>query len=198
MSGKNIINRFIIIACVLVLSLFVGGQQEACAQQVGVKTNALMWAAMTPNFSCEVVVGEHSSVDLSTFGNWLAFGPKDKPTFSSKILAFQPEYRYWFNGRPMVREYIGISSMIARYDVTANKYVYNGNAVSLGLTGGYAFLLGSKWRLELCGGFSLLYFNQKQYSITNDYYVDKNKAANAFGYKLFPAKLGVSFTYIIK
>lgn len=196
MGVKNI-NRYIAVACVFILSL-LAGQKDAHAQQVGVKTNALMWAAMTPNIGCEVVVGEHSSIDMSAFGNVLSFGPADTPDFSTKILAFQPEFRYWFNGRPMVREYIGVGAMLASYDVTANRYVYNGNAASLGLTGGYAFILGSNWRLEVCAGFGLLFFSQKQYSITDDYYIDKNKAANAWGYKLFPAKLGVTFTYIIK
>lgn len=173
------------------LSLFVG-QQDAHAQQVGVKTNALMWAAMTPNIGCEVVVGEHSSIDISAFGHKNPYG------LNSEVLAFQPEYRYWFNGRPMVREYIGVSAMLVGYDMTMRKYVYNGNAASLGLTGGYAFILGSNWRLELCGGFGVLFFRQKQYYETDDFYVDKTIKANSMGYKLFPAKLGVSFTYIIK
>ena len=47
MGVKNI-NRYIAVACVFILSL-LAGQKEAHAQQVGVKTNALMWAAMTPN-----------------------------------------------------------------------------------------------------------------------------------------------------
>lgn len=195
---QNKTYKCLVAVCAMILLFLAGGRQEVHAQQVGVKTNALMWAGLTPNLGCEVVVGEHASIDLSTFGNVLSFGPSDKPSFASKLLAFQPEFRYWFNGRPMVREYIGVAAMIANYDVTANKYVYNGNAVSLGLTGGYSFILGADWRLEVCGGFGLLFFNQKQYSITNDYYVDKSKAANAWGYKLFPPKLGVTFTYIIK
>ena len=172
--------------------LLAGGGQDMCAQQVGVKTNALMWAGMTPNLGCEVVVGEHSSVDLSAFGHINPYG------LDSQVIAFQPEYRYWFNGRPMVREYIGVAAMLVSYDMTIRKYVYDGNAFSLGLTGGYAFLLGTDWRLELCGGFGMLLFAQKQYYEANDYYVDRNVGANARGYKLFPAKLGVSFTYIIK
>ena len=183
--------RFVVMACVFMLSLFAG-QREAQAQQVGVKTNALMWAALTPNIGCEVVVGEHSSIDISAFGHKNPYG------LNSKVLAFQPEYRYWFNGRPMVREYIGVSAMLVGYDMTMRKYVYNGNAASLGLSGGYAFILGSNWRLELCGGFGFLFFRQKQYYETDDFYVDKTIKANAMGYKLFPAKLGVSFTYIIK
>ena len=188
----NKIYRFLVAVCAVVLFSLWGGEQEAHAQQVGVKTNALMWAGMTPNLGCEVVVGEHSSVDLTAFGHYKPYG------IDSRVVAFQPEYRYWFNGRPMVREYIGVAAMITSYDMTVNKYVYDGNALSIGLTGGYSFLLGSNWRLELCGGFGFLFFNQKQYYEANDYYVDKTVAANSQGYKLFPAKLGVSFTYIIK
>lgn len=184
--------RYLVAMCAAVVLFLAGGQQEAHAQQVGIKTNALMWAAMTPNLGCEVVVGEHSSVDLSVFGHYNPYG------INSQVLAFQPEFRYWFNGRPMIREYIGIGAMITSYDINVNRYVYTGNAMSLGLTGGYAFLLGSNWRLELCGGFGLISFWQKHYYETDDYFVDKTVAANSWGYKLFPAKLGVSFTYIIK
>lgn len=184
--------RYLVTMCAVMLFFFLSGEQRAHAQQVGIKTNALMWAAMTPNIGCEVVVGEHSSIDLSAFGHYNPYG------LDSKVLAFQPEFRYWFNGRPMIREYIGVAAMITNYDLSVNRYVYTGNAISLGLTGGYAFLLGSNWRLELCGGFGLIGFWQKHYYETDDYFVDKTIAANSWGYKLFPAKLGVSFTYIIK
>ena len=188
---KKDIYRFLtgIAACIF---LFAVSSHDVKAQQVGVKTNALMWTAMTPNVGCEVVVGEHSSIDLSVFGHYRPYG------LNSKILAFQPEYRYWFNGRPMVREYIGASAMVVNYDMNIRNYVYNGNAFSVGLTGGYAFLLSSRWRLDLSCGFGLLFFFQKQYYETDDYYVDKNIPYNSNGYKLFPSKLGVSFTYIIK
>ena len=180
--------RYLVTMCAVMLFFFLSGEQRAHAQQVGIKTNALMWAAMTPNIGCEVVVGEHSSIDLSAFGHYNPYG------LDSKVLAFQPEFRYWFNGRPMIREYIGVAAMITNYDLSVNRYVYTGNAISLGLTGGYAFLLGSNWRLELCGGFGLIGFWQKHYYETDDYFVDKTIAANSWGYKLFPAKLGVSFT----
>lgn len=178
--------------CAFVLFCLSGRQHEAHAQQVGIKTNVAMLGALTPNLGCEVVVGEHSSIDLTAFGHINPYG------MESKVVGFQPEFRYWFNGRPMVREYIGISAMVVNYDMTLRKYVYTGNAASLGLTGGYAFLLGTRWRFEVCGGFGVLFFAQKQYYETDDYYIDKTVQANSLGYKLFPAKLGLSFTYIIK
>ena len=185
------LHRYIVAVCAVVLFFLVGSRHEAQAQQVGVKTNALMWAALTPNIGCEVVFGEHSSVDLSAFGHINPYG------FDSELLAFQPEFRYWFSGRPMIREYFGVSAMIASYDMTVNKFVYDGNALSVGLTGGYAFYLGTHWRFELSGGFSLLGFNHRYYFESDDIYIDEERF-RSFGYKLFPAKLGVSFTYIIK
>lgn len=189
MSRNQDILRYFVAVVAGILFFCTVGQNDVHAQQVGVKTNALMWAAATPNFGCEVVVGEHSSIDLTTFGHVNPYG------LNSKILAFQPEFRYWFNGRPMVREYIGITTMFVTYDMNMKRYIYDGNALSLGVTGGYAFLLGSRWRFELCGGFSFLFFRHNHSYETDEFNVER---ANASGYKLFPAKLGVSFTYIIK
>jgi hypothetical protein len=165
---------------------------ETHAQQLGIKTNALMWAAMTPNFGCEFVLQDRTSLDISVSGHYRPYG------LESQFIAIQPEYRFWFNGRPMIREYVGASVMAASYDVTMGGQVYDGIAASVGLTGGYAFLIGNRWRFELCGGLSLLFFNQRQYYRNDDYFSNEFAPANAWGYKLFPAKLGVSFTYIIK
>lgn len=169
---------------------------EAQAQQVAVKSNALYLAAMTPNVACEIVTGEHSSLDLTVLGHWKPYG------MNSKIVVVQPEYRYWFNGRPMTREFVGCTFMVAAYDMmVSKKFVYNGNAIMLGLTGGYVFALTDHWNFELSGGFGILGFKQKQHYINDnydDYFVDEAVKANSIGYKLFPAKLGVSFSYIIK
>ena len=48
------------------------------AQQLAVKTNGLMLAAMAPNIGCEFVVGERSSIDISAFGAVNIYGNKAK------------------------------------------------------------------------------------------------------------------------
>ena len=118
---NNICKR---IAVVLVaMCAVLAFSDEAKAQQVAIKTNALYWAASTPNIACEIVTGEHSSVDLSAMGHWKPFH------LDSKLFALQPEFRYWFNGRPMTREFVGVTTMVATYGITEMGYVYNGNAV---------------------------------------------------------------------
>ena len=200
-----------ILAAVFAVALLLSSV-ESKAQQFGVKTNALMWGALAPNAGVEIVLGERSSLDLSAFYK-PCYSSNSGSFLNSRVAGFQPEYRYWFNGRPMTREFIGASMLIADYELinadkaTGMRYVYDGNAISLGIVGGYSFILGkdkdkiSRWRLELCGGFSFLGFLQKRYNINDsydDYFVGEPVKANSWGYKLFPAKLGVTFTYIIK
>jgi len=167
------------------------GCAVAYSQQVAVKTNLLADALMTPDIGLELITGEHSSIGLSLFGHWKPYG------INSKMITFQPEYRFWFNGRPLVREYIGATCFVSVYDIDVNNHLYAGAAALIGVTGGYVFPLGKRMNLELSGGFGFLFFRQKQYfSGGSD---DPSRYDyNSYGYKLFPAKLGVTFIYIIK
>lgn len=165
------------------------------AQQVAVKTNGLMLAAMAPNVGCEFVVGERSSIDLSAFGSVKVYGNK------AKIIGFQPEYRYWFNGRPMTREFVGIAALGATYDITWGRHIYQGDAAGAGVTFGYSFNLSKRLNVECYGGFGAVYFRQKQYYVNDNFedFIENGAArANATGYKLLPIKLGVSISYILK
>lgn len=176
---------------------------KAGAQQVAVKTNVLSWAALTPDLGVEVVTGEHTSVALSVFGHYLPF----KDGRPSQLAVLQPEFRYWFNGRPLTREYLGISAFWAYYDspyytrLLLKDQVFSGNALALGVSGGYVFSLGARWGLELSGGTGLLVFRQKHYwegDQYDAYYGGQQTATNSKGYKIFPVKLAVTFIYIIR
>ena len=190
--------------------LFCMGQPRVHAQQVAIKTNGLMWLAMMPNAACEFVAGERSTVDLSVFGAVNIYGKE------AKILGVAPEYRYWFNGRPMTREYVGIAAMGTTYDITWGNKVYQGDAGGLGLTFGYVLNfanignegkfkklreLGKRLNVEFTAGCGLVYFQQKQYYVGDsfdDYTGTGSVQANANGYKILPLKLGVSITCILK
>ena len=144
------------------------------AQQLAVKTNGLMLAAMAPNIGCEFVVGERSSIDISAFGAVNIYGNK------AKMIGLLPEYRYWFNGRPMTREFVGIAALGVSYDITWGDRIYQGDAAG--------------------AGFGAVYFKQKQYYKNDNIedYTDGTAQANANGYKLLPIKIGVSISYIFK
>ncbi len=180
----------LVFAAVLALLLC----SEAAGQQLAVKANALSWIAGTPDVGLELITGEKTSVGMSVFGHYKPYG------IDSSVAALQPEFRFWFNGRPLTREYVGLCGIGAIYDMHFNACTYQGSALGLGLSGGYLFNLGSRWSLDLSFGTGLVWFRQKEYRDTdryNDYYKGTVSPVNNQGYKIFPVKLAVSFVYII-
>ena len=178
----------------LPLLLLLGSFTALHAQQIAVKTNGLMFAAMMPNVGCEFVVGERSSIDISAFGAVNIYGNK------AQIIGLMPEYRYWFNGRPhdaricrnirprhILRHYVGRQHL-------------SGDAAGAGVTFGYALNLSKRLNVEFHGGFGAVYFKQKQYYKNDNLedYTNGTAQANATGYKLLPIKIGVSISYIFK
>ena len=178
----------------LPLLLLLGSFTALHAQQIAVKTNGLMFAAMMPNVGCEFVVGERSSIDISAFGAVNIYGNK------AQIIGLMPEYRYWFNGRPMTREFVGISALGTSYDITWGDNIYQGDAAGAGVTFGYALNWSKRLNVEFHGGFGAVYFKQKQYYKNDNLedYTNGTAQANATGYKLLPIKIGVSISYIFK
>ncbi len=159
------------------------------AQLLALKTDALWDGAMTPNLSAELVTGNKTSVNVSVFGNY-------KPwRVDMKMVGVMPEFRYWFGGRPLFREFIGVAALGTSYDITWSNEVYKGDAFGAGLTFGYAFYLSPHWNVECYGCVGAVYYDQKHY-YTKDSYTENRRTAH--GYALLPFKLGVSFVYIIK
>lgn len=168
---------------------------KAAAQQVAVRANALSWAMLTPDLGLDIITGEHTSLVFSALGHYKPYG------IDSKLGALQGEFRYWFSGRPLTREYIGATLFGATYDIHLSSRVYAGNAVGLGLVGGYSFILGERWSLDLTAGTGLVAFHQKYYLAGDryeDYFINEVSSPNTLGIKLFPVRLAVSFVYIIR
>lgn len=178
-------------AAVLSLCLNV---HEAAAQQLAVKTNALSLAALTPSVGLEGVIGERTSIGLSFIGHYMPYGMK------SKLLVCQPELRYWFGGRPLVREFVGVTVAAAAYNTTIRQYVHDGYALVAGITGGYAFNLGKRWNLELSAGVGVAGFARQRYGVHDNYLhygTTDAERFNSWGYRIIPVNLGITFSYII-
>lgn len=188
-------SRAYAIALASVAAILLSCTGKVSAQNLAVKTNALMWGALTPNLGIELVTGERTSIDFSAFGHRNPYG------MTSKVIGFQPEFRFWLSGRPMVREYIGIAALLVSYDTTVRDRVFDGDAAGLGITAGYVLPLGKRWNIEFSGGFGLVCYQQKKYfrdDNYDDYFVNGMPKANSRGYELLPIDLGITFTYIIK
>lgn len=159
------------------------------AQLLAVKTNALLDVATVPNLGLEVITGGKTSLNASVFGTTTFWG-KDV-----QMIGVKPEFRYWFNGRPLTREFIGIGAAVTAYDITWGDQRYKGDAYAGAVTFGYDFILGAHWSMECHAGIGLLYYDQQRYylgdRVRNNYY-------NANGFHLVPYDLGVTFVWIIR
>ena len=98
------------------------------AQLLALKTDALWDGLMTPNLGMEIVTGNKTSFGLSVFGNYKPWG------MDMKMVGAIPEFRYWFGGRPMMREFIGVAALGTSYDITWGSETYKGDAWGGGLT----------------------------------------------------------------
>ncbi len=166
------------------------------AQMVAVSTDVLMDALMVPSIGAELVVGERTSVGLSCFVGHNPWGN------DMKMAGLQPEWRYYFSGRPMHSYFIGVGGVVATYDITWKGKVYDGYACGLGLTFGYVISLGKRFNIDLHAGFGMIGYRQKEYFEGDNYEADSNygapSQANASGYMLLPTRIGVSVAYILK
>ena len=176
----------------MLLGVMIGFGQRADAQQIAIRSNALNDILLTHDLGLEMVTGEHSSLSLDVFGHWKPYG------IDSKLIAAQPQFRWWLGGRPLVREFLGIAGLFTKYDMTIGDRSYKGIAGGVGLTGGYVLSLGQRWGLEFSGGLGVVGFGQRRASRYDDFGDLDGDTHNSKGYKLMPMNLGVTFIYIIR
>lgn len=168
---------------------------QASAQRLAVNTDVAMDLLMTPSVGVEMTVGNRSTLGLNVTGNYKPWG-KDM-----KMLALQPEYRYYFSGRPVHSLFVGIGAAAAAYNLTLKGKVYDGVSYGGGITFGYVMNITRRLGIDFHAGFAALAYSRKEYYVGdnyNDYIVDGRNKPNSHGYDLMPSRIGVSLTYILK
>ncbi len=162
----------------------------ATAQRVALKTNALYWAAASPNLGLELRVNRHITFNMEGTFNRLKAGKYD-----TRAEVFTPEMRYWLSARPQAGHFFGLMALGANYNLLLNGHRYNGDAFGGGLTYGYSFVLGRHWSLETTVGGGGLYRREKNYKEATE---EAPTEPNHKKWQLAPLKAGVTFVYIIK
>lgn len=185
------IMKKLLLAAIVAFSWTLGAR----AQMLAANVDGLWLATLTPNIGAELVIGGRSTLGLHGL---FATKPLGKDV---KIYAIQPEYRYFFSGRPMFREFIGVGAIGASYDITWAGKVYDGTAVGLGLTFGYVLPIKKRINIDFHAGFGIIRYKHKEYFVGDqydvDYIFDGEQRANASGYYLLPTRIGVSVSYIL-
>lgn len=166
------------------------------AQMLAVSTDAPWLLMQTANVAAEIVVANKSSVVVSAMANHKPWG-KDL-----KLMALQPEYRYYFSGRPMHNWFVGASAVAASYDIAWKGKVYDGSCYGAGLTLGYVWNYKKRWNIDFHAGVGMIFYKQKEYyefdNFDDDFSVDGAQRTNANGNVLLPTRVGVSISYILK
>ena len=167
------------------------------SQVVGVKTNLVMDAMKIINLGAEVGLSKKLTLDL--YANYNPWKYKDQKMM--KMLAIQPELRYWlcekFNGH-----FLGLHGHYAKYNVGGMSFLsdnmerhrYQGHLWGGGISYGYQWLLGNRWSLEAVLGVGYAQLDHSKYPCATCGTVQKSEKKNYFG----PTKAAVSIIYIIK
>ena len=166
------------------------------AQLFAVSTDVLHDVLMAPSVGFELVTGERTTLGLSGYGAYHPWGNQ------SKFVVVQPEFRYFFSGRPMSREFVGIGAIGALYDVQWAGKHYEGESAGIGLTFGYVLSLTHRLNLDFHAGFGMILYRQKEYFVGDHYETDYKTAGvantNSRGYALLPTRFGISLSYMLK
>lgn len=182
---------------ILVSALLILTTAAMHAQKLALNNDVAMDALMIPNLGVELTCGEKSTFGLHFIGT-------SNPWWSEKGHGFgvQPEYRYFFSGRPMYGWFAGLGALAGFYDLTIKDKVYDGMTYGAGLTLGYVFKLTGRWNIDVHAGVGCVGYSRKEYYVGDNYDVDyavgDNLRNNAHGYTLVPTRIGVSFTYILR
>lgn len=167
---------FVCRKCVI-LYLFLLFSSVLSAQVVSVKTNAAYWGALTPNVALELPVGQKFTTDWHFLLNPWTFSDNKK----MKIMAVQPELRYWFcerfNGHFLGAHLVGGIYNIGNVDAgfklfgtdfgSLKDYRYEGWMAGIGLGYGYQWILSRHWSLEAELGLGYIYTRADKYRCAN-------------------------------
>lgn len=123
-------------------------------QVVGIKTNILMDVTKTINLGAEIGLDKKSTLDL-----YFNYNPWKSSSFKMfKMLAFQPEYRYWFCDR-FNGHFIGIHAHGGVYQAAGidmpwgiwkdlEDHRYKGHFYGAGISYGYQWIMSKRWNIE--------------------------------------------------
>lgn len=159
------------------------------AQRVGIKTNLLYWATLSPNIGTEFRLSRHFTVNLEAAGNPFKFGDHQL-----HFASFMPEVRYWFSARPQAGHFLGVMTTGTMYDLQWKEKIHTGDAIGAGLTYGYSFVLKQRLSLEATAGVGLLHTRDKSYRSGEDAPAVPNQTKT----QLMPLKIGLTLTYLLK
>ena len=165
---------------------------------IGVKTNIPHWASATPNIGVEVAFWNKMSFEISGGYNPFEFGNEQH----WKHWIIWPEIRYWF-WEPFNGHSIGVHGVFSEFNVgglnlpvkkltSLKDRRYQGEINGVGLSYGYAWILGNNLLIEVSVGAGYGRLNYDVFSKGKDGF-KKNEGRKHY---IGPTKGAVSLVYV--
>lgn len=174
----------------LALALSFIAPADASAQRIALKTDALGYLIMSPNFALEARLSRVLSLQVGIAGD-----PVSRPIKGIRLSNFrvEPELRYWFN-RPMARHFLALSVTAGTYSLQFKERYYIGDAVAAGISYGYALVLSKHWNMEAEIGVGVGTFRGSNYRG----YGNTPQIPNFRRILPVPIRFGLSFSYVFQ
>ena len=177
------------------LILFIYGLFSK-AQTIAVNTDLLLLTFQTYNIGAEMTISNKSTLGLNIFTTKDPYWSK-----GTKFVGLNPELRYYFSGRPMYHNFIGLTGSIIDYDIKWKLSRYRGLSVGGGVSIGWVGAITKRFTLDLHLGVGLnIYHHRKTIDNFLEYETPYGIVTDNgyLGYNLFPLKVGVTMSYIIR
>ena len=112
------------------------------AQRIAISSDAVKWAALSPNLGFEIALSQHHAFSLSA-----ATCPvKVSDALSVTHITVIPEYKYWLR-MPFYGHYMGANLLYSSYEAAGSRYSGAGNIVAACVNYGYSFIINSRWNV---------------------------------------------------
>lgn len=174
-----------LVALLLLLTASVGR-----AQLLSVKTNLLMDAACVGNLGLELATGNRTSVAIDGYYSYKIYGTP------ARNYAFEPQFRYWINGRTFSNWYVGVGPHIGHFNIEAKKHHYVGTTYGAGANFGYDLWLSTHFSLDFHAGLGAYRYMNDRTDYNSAYEISEKYEKK--GWTLLPYQVGISLVYVIK
>ncbi len=183
-----IFKRYVFAAFMIVMLFFCSGEQ-LFAQKIGLRTSVAPWAVLAPNLGVDLTLNSNFSFNIQA-----TYRPNWKEDEYKEFCIIQPELRYWLNGRPQARHFVGFSAFYLDNEILHKERYYKGSGVAAGFTYGYSYVLSKHWNIEASLGVGALYSRQSNTAER----IETTPKINDCCWRVVPMKCAVAFVYFFK
>ncbi|SHG36903.1 DUF3575 domain-containing protein [Dysgonomonas macrotermitis] len=171
----------------ILLSVFLLSCSGLRAQFYSLGTNIPALGTATFNAEISMTLDRKWSLHLPVYYNPFVFSDNKK----WQNFTIMPGVRYWLL-ESYVNAFAGVNAIGSKYHLTWKDSRYEGTAYGIGASIGYAWMLSTRWNLEVEGGIGLVWADYSRYECEKCGRKEKDDSH----WVTVPDKLSLSLIYL--